>query len=203
MEIRFGAPLITRDGAHVGAIQRIVLASETQRLRALTVRIGRVFAHERVLSARYLRDDTSGRSVVVDLDPADVAVLPLLRSADLSDSSGNRDHVHPYVAWTGGETSVTRFVAGTGEVNRQLPSSFDVPHADGDVRLLDAHTMVHGSNGKRLGCVAGVVCDDFGTAIGLLIKKHGIFRGREMYVPTDLAIYSGALKGTVRLEWQE
>lgn len=201
MEIRFGAPVVTPGGAQIGAIQRVVLQSETQRLRAITVRIGHVFARERVIGARFLRLD--GRRLTTSLVAAEVARLPQLSDGHIVDDSGSRDRVLPYAAWTGGEMSNASFVDGSAAVNRRVMPIADVPEADTDVTLVDTHTTVHGFDGSKIGTVSAVVCDASGTAIGLLIKRAGLFRSREIYVPTDLASYSGLTAGVLGLEWRE
>lgn len=203
MEIRFGAPLRVRGGAQTGAIRRVVLESETQRLRALTVRIGHVFAHERVIGANLLNPSEDDRRVVADLDVADIALLPLLSEAYTADSSGNRDRVQPYSSWTGGEVSVTTYIGGSAAVNRRVSPSFDVPEADRDITLVDARTTVKGQDGTKVGTVCAVVCDAAGTAIGLLVKRPGFFQRREVYVPTDLASFSGETSSILGLEWNE
>lgn len=201
MEIRFGAPLVTAGGAHVGAIQRVVLQSETQRLRAVTVRVGHVFARERVIGAPFLGLD--GRRLTTSLEAADVARLPQLSDAHMVEDSGSRDRVLPYATWSSGEMSNTSFVGGSAAVNRRVMPTFDVPEADTDVTLVDSHTTVHGFDGSKIGTVCAVVCDASGTAIGLMIKRPGLFRSREIYVPTDLASYSGPSAGVLGIEWRE
>jgi hypothetical protein len=203
MEIRFGAPLLTRGGAQVGAIQRVVLESDTQRLRALTLRIGHIFARERIVGAGYLQTSSDGRRAIADIDVAGISLLPLLSEAGISDNSGNRDRVLPYTAWTGGEMPVTSYVGGSAAVNRRMLPSHDAPAADRDVTLVDSKTTVQGHDGQKIGSVSAVVCDAAFTAIGLMIKRPGLFHHREIYVPTDLAHYSGLTASVLGLEWTE
>jgi hypothetical protein len=203
MEIRFGTPLTLGDGSHTGSINRVVLESETQRLRALTIRIGHIFARERIVGAGYLRPADDERTVIADLTPADIAQLPCISDAYLSDTGGSRDRVQPYAPWTGGEVPVTSYIGGSAAVNRRvLPPAGDV-EPDRDVTLIDTHTTVHGADGSKIGTVSAVICDPAGTAIGLLIRRSQMFRSREIYVPTDLASYSGLTTNVLGLEWNE
>jgi hypothetical protein len=127
MELRFGEALLTRSGAHIGSIQRVVLEADTQRLRALTVRIGHVFARERIVGAGCLQATEDGRQAIADLDATGISLLPLLSDASITGNAGNRDRVLPYSAWTGGEMPVTSFDAGSAAVNRRMPPSYDTP----------------------------------------------------------------------------
>lgn len=201
MEIRFGAPLVTRDGAHVGAIHRIVLESETQRLRAITVRTGHVFHQERVIGAAFLMESEE-QGVIADLRLADVPLLPYLSDVAEPELSDERDSVQPYVTWIGGETTMASYI-GSAAVNRRETPTFDLPDIDGDVTLLDSRTLVHGAEGRKTGTVVAIQCDTSGTAIGLVVRRSGIFRGREMYMPTDLASYAGGGQSPLTLEWNE
>lgn len=203
MEIRFGTPLSLRDGSQTGAIQRVVLETETQRLRALTIRIGYIFARERIIGAGYLVPSDDGRKVVADLIPVDIAQLPCISDADIVDAGGSRDRVQPYASWTGGEVPMTSYIGGSAAVNRHVLSPPAKLEPDRDVTLVDAHTAVFGSDGAKIGTVSAVVCDSFGTAIGLLVKRSQMFRSREIYVPTDLASYSGLTANVIGLEWNE
>lgn len=203
MEIRFGAPLLTRSDTQIGTIQRVVLESDTQRLRALTVRIGHIFARERIVGAGYLQATEDGRRVIADLDATSISQLPLLAADSITDDSGNRDRVLPYSAWTGGEMSVTSYAGGSAAVNRRMLPSYETPAADRDVTLVDAHTSVQGHDGRKIGSVSAVVCDGAFAAIGLLVKRPGLFHRREIYVPTDLAHYSGLTASVLGLEWTE
>jgi hypothetical protein len=203
MELRFGSPLTLKDGTQVGAIQRVVLESETQRLRALTLRTGYVFARERVIGVGLLTPSEDGRRVVADLDATDIGHLPTISEVDLTDTTGNRSMVQPYTTWTGGEMPVATYVGGSAAVNRRRRPSFDLPEADRDVTLVSSHTTVHGSGGEKIGTVCALVCDTAGTAIGLLIRRSQLFRSREIYIPTDLATYSGTTAGLLGLEWKE
>jgi uncharacterized protein YrrD len=203
MEIRFGAPLLTRDGAQVGSIQRVVLESDTQRLRALTVRIGHVFARERIVGLGYLQPTEDGRRVIADCDVASISLLPLLSETAITDNSGDRDRVQPYTAWTGGEMPVTSYVTGSAAVNRRMLPSYDTPAPDRDVTLVDSNTTVQGHDGRKIGSVSAVVCDEAFTAIGLMIKRPGLLHHREIYVPTDLAHYSSLTASVLGLEWTE
>ena len=203
MELRFGSSLTLRNGAHVGAIQRVVLESETQRLRALTVRTGYLFGRERVIGAGLLTPSDDERKVVANLDAADISYLPMISRVDLADTSGWRNMVQPYTSWTGGEMQVASFVDGSATVNRRDQPTFDLPEADLDVTLVSARTVVYGSDGGKIGTVCAAVCDTTFTTIGLLVRRSHLFRGREIYIPTDLATYSGASAGLLGLEWKE
>jgi uncharacterized protein YrrD len=203
MEIRFGTPLLLTDGSQSGTIQRVVLESETQRVRAVTIRVGFLFARERIVGAGYLVMSDDERRLLAGLSPADIGHLPCISDASLADASGSRDHVQPYSAWTGGEVPINSFVAGSAAVNRRvLPSAGEVD-VDRDVTLVDGHTTVHGVNGSKLGTVSAVVCDSLGTAIGLLIRRSQMFRSREIYVPTDMASYTGLTTSVLGMEWNE
>lgn len=203
MEIRFGTPLATVDGARLGTIQRIVLDSETQRLRALSIRSGHIVTRERVIGAGYLAADNVDSPVVALLTAEDIARLPYLSEGSAGESLSNHPGFHSYLSWTGGERGIVSYVDDSANARDRFVPPADVAEPDRDVTLLDARTVVHAVDGKKIGTVAAVLCDPDGIAVSMVLKRAGIFHKGDLYVPTDWAAYSASGDDALLLEWDE
>ena len=203
MEIRFGTPLATEDGERIGAIHRIVLNRETQRLRALTVRCGHIVTRERVIGAGYLSTDSDNKSVVTTLPAEDIDLLPYLTEGHQETPLAAHPGFQSYLEWTGGERAMVTYVESSAVARQRFIPPDEIDDAESDVILLDARTVVHGESGKKIGTVAAVLCDAGSVAVSLVLKRSGVFHKGELYVPTDWAAYSPSGDDALLLEWDE
>jgi sporulation protein YlmC with PRC-barrel domain len=159
MEIRFGRPIVSKDGARAGIVAGLVLDTECRWVRQIVVLHG---ADERVVPFHTIvRVNEDG---ILDLNVTAFEVQQMTRS-DSATSAGVGQSVVPYTSWVSGEGMAPTY---TPSVPDNHP--YHSPAAsDPDVVEIDSEIVVTGPDGKVVGTIAGLAADENGSIQELVI----------------------------------
>lgn len=167
MEIRFGRPIVSKDGVRVGIVAGLMLDTECRWVRQILVLHG---TEERVIPFRTIvsvNDDG-----ILDLNVTAFEAQQMTRS-DGATSGGVGRSVAPYTSWVSGEGMVPSY---TPSVPDSRPYHSPVTSdPDPDVVEIDSEIVVTGPDGKVVGTIAGLTADENG-AIQELVIGTGFLR---------------------------
>lgn len=161
MEIRFGRPIVSKDGERVGIVAGLMLDSGCRWVRQILVLHG---TEERVLPFRTIV--SINEDGILDLNVTAYAVQQMTRG-DGSTSAGVGQAVAPYTSWVSGEGMVPSYTSSASSSH----SYHTVEEPDPDIVEIDGEIVVAGPDGKVAGTIAGVCADDHGEIQELIIAR--------------------------------
>lgn len=163
MEIRFGRPIVSSDGARVGVVDTLVLDRETRTARAMIVLYG---VDERAIPVKAIQHVNDDGIIDLNLTSATIQQIPLARNGGAS-NLGTRQRFMPYTSWVSGEGTAPSFTGGM--YDSQPHTSPDLDDRDPDAVEIDGEIVVAGLDGKIVGTIAGVEADESGAVQELII----------------------------------
>lgn len=163
MEIRFGRPIVSSDGARVGVVDTLVLDRETRTARAMIVLYG---IDERAIPVKAIQHVNDDGIIDLNLTAADIHQIPLARNGGAS-NLGAGQRFMPYTSWVSGESTAPSFSGGMYVGQPHNPPAAD--DRDPDVVEIDGEIVVAGLDGKIVGTIAGVEVDESGAVQELII----------------------------------
>lgn len=159
MEIRFGRPIVSKDGVRVGIVAGLLLDTQCRWVRNVVVLHG---TEERVIPLRTII--SVNEDGILDLNATAFEVQQMTRS-DSATSAGVGQSVAPYTAWVSGEGMVTSYMSNVPDSH-----SYHSPaESDPDVVEIDSEIVVTGPDGKVVGTIAGLTAGGDGSIQELVI----------------------------------
>jgi sporulation protein YlmC with PRC-barrel domain len=208
MRLEFGSPVYSCDGQVVGTINRLILDSETEHVKAIALRQGHLLPHDVEVPITALEAGAGGQPRL--LVPANQArqFPPFIESnyreatpQEVRLSSDPSPEVllpasYLYVSVTQGEaTPHSRQVAENLAI---MFTQHDVEHA-----IVREGSAVRSSDGQRIGDLHELIFDDETGRLSHVVIRHGVVPRGTLTLPASLvaAVGDGVIELTAPVAW--
>jgi uncharacterized protein YrrD len=182
MDIQLDAPVVSRDGADLGKIEKVIFDPQSGQTKSIVVRKGMILARDVAIPTEHIRVAAPTR-VELDMSKQEIEALPDFVEADYSWPPQN--WVAPY-AWPAGAVlwpmayPATTPVSGPADEELERARQRDVQNA-----IIGHGAEVVAIDGEKVGSVENMMVDPATHKPSRVILRRGVLFKEDVELPGD------------------
>ncbi len=182
MDIQLDAPVVSRDGADLGKIEKVIFDPQSGQTKSIVVRKGMILARDVAIPTEHIRVAAPTR-VELDMSKQEIEALPDFVEADYSWPPQN--WVAPY-AWPAGAVLWPMAYPATTPVSG--PAGEDLERArqrDMQNAIIGHGAEVVAIDGEKVGSVGNMMVDPATHKPSRVILRRGVLFKEDVELPGD------------------